>query len=66
MNPSSMSFLALPKQTEWFIRNASALNRLALVKLKTNGLLTTKLLVLIPLTEKWNTNSPLVAQKYRN
>ena len=59
-------FLSVTKQTEWFIKNASALNRPALVKLKTNGLLTAKLPVLIPLTEKWYTNSPLVAQKYRN
>ena len=56
----------LPKQTEWFIKNASALNRLSLVKLKTNGLLTAKLPVLIPLTGKRYTNSLLVAQKYRN
>ena len=57
-------FLSVTKKTEWFITNASALNRL--VKLKTNGLLTAKLPVLIPLTGKWYTNSPLVAQKYRN
>ena len=45
---------------------ALALNRLALVKLKTNGLLTAKLPVLISITGKWYTNSPFIAQKYRN
>ena len=42
------SFIDVFLQTEWFIKNALALNRLALVKLKTNGLLTAKLPVLIP------------------
>ena len=48
MNLLLTPFSALIKQTEWFINNALALNRLALLKLKTNGFLTAKLPVLIP------------------
>ena len=59
-------FLSVTKTNKMIYKNASALNRLALVKLKTNGLLTAKLPVVIPLTGKWYTNSPSVAQKYRN
>ena len=57
-----MSFKVLPKQTEWFIENASAQNRLALVK----RLLTARLLASMPLTGRLCTNSLLDAQKYQN
>ena len=42
----------LLQETHRFIKIALALNRLALVKHKTNGLLTAKVPVLIPLTGK--------------